>query len=771
MATHMTLDQAADSPSPEGGQGTKSRLRRRLSRMTGSISMYPSLEIGVGVLSVIAAVLGYLSLTDQLDTGELGPVGRTALLVAILLPFMGLIIVMARRIAVVWLDRRRGLAGARLHVRLLGLFAVLAAGPTILTVVFASLLFQTGTAFWFSDNAQTVLTNAESVAQAYVEENRQRIVGDIFSMGGDLHSYALDLGTDSELFDEGVEWQLAARNLTEAIIFTPVPGGAYQVIASAETNGALGEDIVLAERLSTEAVSRAAIGETAVLTGSEDRVEAIVRLDPTSPFFLYASRTVDPKAVQAAEQAADARSEYADLLDQSRDLQWRFNAMLGGLAIMVLTVAILSALWLANRLTAPIARMASAAERVGEGDLSARVEIRYTPDELGVLARSFNRMAAQLETQTGDLVAANARAETRRRFIEAVLEGVSAGVLAIGRGGTIELASTNATDLLSAPAGRAVGQPVAAFAPEFSDLIAKARSSGFARGEVDIHRDTEVRTLLVRVDSVPGADQLVITFDDVTQQLADQRRAAWADVARRIAHEIKNPLTPIQLSAERLQRRFGRAMEAGRDADIFGELTGTIVRQVADLRRMVDEFSSFARMPKPVFRPENLQEIARQTLFLQEVGHPGIRYRLVAADDLPALICDRRQISQALTNLLKNAAEAIQGNGERPPEDAEIALFLRGDSGHVLAEICDNGPGMPVDMRERVTEPYVTTREGGTGLGLAIVKKIVEEHHGELSFRDRQGGGTCAVMSFATDVLRSRLQSDESETEETSEKV
>ena len=309
-------------------------LRRRLSRLSGRVSHSPKLEIIAGVLALISAGVAILSVMGRVDTGPLGPLGRTVLLVAIMLPFMALLILLARRVAVQWLDRKDGLMGARLHVRLVGLFAVLAAVPTLMTVIFASLLFQTGTQFWFSDNAQTVLRNAETVAQAYIEENRQRIVGDIFSMAGDLHSYTLELGADTEVFDEGVEWQLLARNLTEAVIFQP-EDGRFEVIASAASEGALGEADVVGSRVTRDLVRRARSGETTILTGTEDRVEAIVRLDPSSPYFLYASRAVDPGAVQAAERAASARSEYSSLLDRSRDLQWQFNAMLGAVALLV----------------------------------------------------------------------------------------------------------------------------------------------------------------------------------------------------------------------------------------------------------------------------------------------------------------------------------------------------------------------------------------------------------------------------------------------------
>lgn len=725
-------------------------LRRRLSRLSGRVSHSPRLEIISGILALLSAGIAILAVIGRIDTGPLGPLGRTLLLVAIMLPFMALLILLARRVAVQWLDRRDGLMGARLHVRLVGLFAVLAAVPTLMTVIFASLLFQTGTQFWFSDNAQTVLRNAETVAQAYIEENRQRIVGDIFSMAGDLHSYTLELGPETEVFDEGVEWQLLARNLTEAVIFEANAAGGFNVITSAESEGALGEAAVVQSRLTPALVSRARSGESTVLTGTDDRVEAVVRLDPSSPYFLYASRTVDPAAVQAAERAASARSEYSALLNRSRDLQWQFNAMLGAVALLVITAAILSALWLANRLTRPIADLASAAGKLGEGDLHARVDVGGARDELALLARSFNRMASQLQGQTAALLSANEQAEARRGFIEAVLEGVSAGIIAIGANGKIELASPSALALLACSAEELIGFEMSQAIPEFADLASAATASGFARGERSVERDDELKTFLVRVDTVPGVPgQLVLTFDDITQQLADQRRAAWADVARRIAHEIKNPLTPIQLSAERIDRRFRKLMSGEADRETLRGLTDTIIRQVGDLRRMVDEFSSFARMPKPIFHEEPVRDIAKQAVFLQEIAHPEVSFSTEIAEDLPQLVCDRRQLSQALTNLLKNAVEAVTEKGEGPlPETPSVSLCVEQTERGLVFAVTDNGRGMPRDLRERITEPYITTRERGTGLGLAIVKKIVEEHGGTLAFRDVDGGGTAVLLTF-----------------------
>jgi len=367
----------------------------------------------------------------------------------------------------------------------------------------------------------------------------------------------------------------------------------------------------------------------------------------------------------------------------------------------------------------------------------------HSRDEVGTLATAFNRMTGRLQEQTGDLIAANDQIERRRALIEAVLSGVSAGVVSVDTAGEVRLTNASAAELLASSDGPLVGRPLAEISPELADLITSARREAV----IELARDGETRTLAVKVARDDSGH--VLTFDDMTQQLSDQRRAAWSDIARRIAHEIKNPLTPIQLAAERLKRRYGAEITS--DPGTFAKLTDTIVRQVGDLRRMVDEFSSFARMPKPSFRPESLVDIARQTLFLHEVAHPAIKFRMVAPDIHPDLVCDRRQLGQALTNIVKNAVEAVEAVEARTG-DGEIVLSIANMPDVVQLSVSDNGVGLPAD-RERLVEPYVTTRARGTGLGLAIVKKIVEEHFATMRFADRDGGGSVVTIDFDTAVL------------------
>ncbi len=750
---------------PAASQGQRAAVRfrlarRRFARWAATPGQSAGLEIAVAAIALLVGLSSYAFLTGKRAPAEgFSPSLVALLLVANLLPLLALLFLIGRRVAILIGNRRAGRAGAQLHVRLVALFAALAAAPTILVVIFAALLFQFGVQFWFSDRAKTVLDNADRVAQAYVEENKSRILDDIVAMGRDVSDYLADFGVSSASFREGLEFQVAARNLSEAAVFRIDASGPV-ILASASLDG---PDI--ARRTAALNLAGVRPGEARAVASAKDRVEAVVRLQTADPVFIYTSRKVEPRVLEQVARTQTAISEYKALTDRSRAMQWRFNLILMIVSLLVVAVAVWSAILLATRIVEPIGQLAEAAERVGQGDLDARVNQQGTGDEIGALARSFNRMTAQLKAQQQALIGANTQSEMRRRFTEAVLSGVSAGVLSIDDQGVIRLANASAEALLDCGPQGLVGRVLGEAVPEFADLLDAVKAEGIAAAEVSRARPhgrggSETQTLAVRLTADAGqARNYILTFDDITQQLADQRRAAWSDVARRIAHEIKNPLTPIVLSAERLKRRF--ASEVGAGQGVFIELTDTIIRQVWDLRRMVDEFSAFARMPTPTFHLESLGEIARQAMFLAEVAAPDVRFRLAVPEDLPAFVCDRRQIGQALTNLLKNASEAIVSKSNEGK--GAVDLTISHADGALVVEITDTGCGLPAELRERLFEPYVTTRQRGTGLGLAIVKRIVEDHHGRLDLSNRPGGGAIARMEFDLAANRALLPTLEPE--------
>ena len=702
----------------------------------------PLLEMATVVALIAIAAASYALVVGRGHSDALlRPQLVAALLVANLVPAMALMVLVARRIAM-RRATRSGLAGrGRLHVRLVALFSVIASVPTLMVVVFASLLFQNGMQFWFSDRAKTVLGSAENVSQIYEREHIRRIRSDVEVMGADMVQRINELGLNSKAFETQLFWQTAVRQLSEAAILTIDPKGALHVRVQWNPDRRS-----LADKVPLKTLVEMPAGDVRVFQPHPDRIEALVRLDPQAAIYFYGARGVSPEATGALAKARNAASDYQKTLERGRNFQFKFNAILLLVSLLIVALAIWVAFAVADRVVRPVGQLVDAAKRVGQGDLSARVPASQVNDEVGTLANVFNRMTQRLEEQTGALVSANAQLETRRAFIEAVLSGVTAGIISVGPDRTVRLMNSSAEALLKTPKDRAVGRKLVELAPELADQLDSEEREAI----VQFASGGDPRTLAVkRVKTESG---WVLTFDDITEQLQDQRRAAWSDVARRIAHEIKNPLTPIQLAAERLQRRY--AKEVGPEQGTFEQLTGTIVRQVGDLRRMVDEFSSFARMPKPVFHAEKVAEIAHHALFLHEVAHPEIRFVLEAPQPSPLLVCDRRQLGQALTNVVKNAVEAIQQKREEQGGGGqdEIAIRIAEEEGRLEIAVRDTGAGLPAE-RSRLTEPYMTTRVKGTGLGLAIVKKIVEEHFGSIAFEDAAGGGTLVRLVFDTDSL------------------
>ncbi|MEP6786028.1 MAG: ATP-binding protein [Sphingomonadales bacterium] len=696
----------------------------------------PFVEIATGAASIAMALATWGVLSGTGSQKLLTPPLVALLLMGNLIPAIALLVLIGRRIAKGRAARSMVGGDGRLHVRLVAIFSLVASVPTLLVVVFASLLFQAGVQFWFSDRAKATLEGATSVVQDSYSREEGRIAGNTEAMASDLADALTRVQIDDPRFLDFVGKQLVFREMSEAMVLRAEPGKEIQSLVLIDPRV---RDL---NRFITPAMLDAVrAGKPSVMVRSPDGIGALARLPIGKDNFIYAAR-FDTVFGQQIQRARTVLADYRELSARSRSLQLQFNAALLVISLLIVGASVWIALGVADRLVRPVGQLVDAARRVAGGDLSARVAGPHSRDEVGTLATAFNRMTGRLQEQTTDLVAANDQIERRRALIEAVLSGVSAGVVSVGRSGEIRLANGSAASLLSEPGTILVGQPLAAVSAELGALL----DDGQREAVVEVNRNGDLRTLAVKVSrDVAGH---VLTFDDITQQLSDQRRAAWSDVARRIAHEIKNPLTPIQLAAERLKRRYGK--EISSDPATFAKLTDTIVRQVGDLRRMVDEFSSFARMPKPVFRPESIVDIARQALFLHEVAHPAIRFSLSVPDDHPELICDRRQLGQALTNLIKNAVEAVEAVGT---EGGEVSLSIfEPEENAVHLSVSDTGIGLPAD-RERLVEPYVTTRARGTGLGLAIVKKIVEEHFATMRFSDRPDGGTVVTVVFDTATL------------------
>src|SRR5579883_46698 len=716
-------------------------VSRELVLWAGRVGLVRKAAIVLALAALASAVATYAALRGLLPLSARRPDMDQLFLLLNLVLVLPLCAIVAWRVVQVWTERRRGLAGSRLHIRLVVLFSLVAVIPTIVVAVFSYLLFSFGVQAWFSERVRTALSGSLAVAEAYLHEHQQNIRADVVSMANDLDRDAAFLSVNPQRLNQVVAAQAALRSLTEAVVFD----GSGRILARTGFTLALS-----LQPPSPIDLRQANAGDVAVMTSdNDDRVRALVRLPAFGNVYLYVGRFVDPTVLNHMEQTQRAVAQYEQLEGERSSFQVAFSMVFLVVGILLLTGAVWVGLSFATKMAQPISSLIAAAERVRGGDLAARVPEGETDEEFGSLSRAFNRMTHQLQTQQSELIEANRQLDQRRRFTETVLAGVSAGVIGLDQHGRINLPNRSASVLLGIDLDQLIGQEIGEVVPEMAALLEAAaqRPERLAQSQVQVMRRGRWQTLLVRIaaERVEGEVKgYIVTFDDITELLSAQRKAAWADVARRIAHEIKNPLTPIQLSAERLKRKYLK--EIRNDPDTFTICTETIIRHVGDIGRMVDEFSSFARMPAPTIKEEDLVEIVRQAVFLQRTATPEIRFEV----DVPSaaqLACDARQVSQALVNLLKNAAESIQAR-DAGAEPGHIAVRLVEAAGQTALVVEDNGRGLPQEGRERLAEPYVTTRTKGTGLGLAIVKKIMEDHGGELMLEDREGGGARVSLVF-----------------------
>ncbi len=698
----------------------------------------------ISVLAFLAATITtWTVLSTQAGKGELLPSSLTAtLLVGTLVPAMAILVLLGRRIAIHRAAETIGGTG-RMHTQLVFFFSMVAALPTLLVVIFASFLFQQGVEFWFSDNSRGLLENANKLARGYYEQSQRDVSNETVLMASDLRYILSETTLADPKFAEGFTYQVVQRKFDEVAILDKGSDGSLRTAAIVDP-----EKNDTRERVTPEELRQIEGGVAIIVKSNADRIEAVAPIDRAAGVYLYAARKSDLLAFSQSQRAENIVRAYQVLTQRARVLQLRFNVALFVASLALVGLSVWFALRFADRQVKPLYQLVSAARSVGGGNYALRVEGRQGADEIGLLNRAFNRMTEQIERQTQALVSANSQLDERRLFIEAVLESVTAGIVSLDAEGSVLLMNSSAQKLLLDRQGPAeVGTPLVEISPQLAGMI----EAGLTGGIVQHGKGGELLTLAVRI-SRGASDNYVITFEDITRQLLDQRQAAWSDVARRIAHEIKNPLTPIQLATERLSRRYRKQIAT--DPELFEELTSTIIRQVGDLRKMVDEFSSFARLPKPVFRNEDPVDLARQALFLQEVARPDIDFAFIADDAIDTIACDRHQFGQAMTNVLKNAVEAIEAKAKTAGADyrGKISVAMQLQDEVVEVQVTDNGIGLPQD-RERIVEPYVTTREKGTGLGLAIVNKIVEEHGGEMTFASAPGGGTQVCLRFARDPL------------------
>lgn len=656
---------------------------------------------------------------------------------------LGIIVWQARAL---FLARRRRKAGAKLHQQVILLFGIIAVTPALLLAAVAVITLDRGLDQWFSTRARSIIDNALVVSRAYLEEQFRTIRAETLAMASDLNRARPLYDSERERFRDLVTVQSTIRGMQATYV--------------------LKRDLTVVERASNDggrpmqmpppnAFEQALADEPAILSpNSQNLIGAVFKLAGYDDLWLFVVRAVDPRATHYLRMTEAAAAEYTALDRRRFGVQVAFGLMYLVIGLTLLLAAIWIGLAFANRLVSPISRLIGAADQVAAGNLYVQVPHGRNEGDLGGLSETFNRMTAQLRTQRNALLEASEQIDERRRFTEAVLSGVPAGVVGLTSDGRVTLVNRTATELLATSEEEMLHRPIFDVTPELGPLVDEAISgrSRLVQGTVTLLRGGRECTINIRItkeQSVAPEHGYVLTLDDISDLVMAQRTSAWADVARRIAHEIKNPLTPIQLSAERIRRKYGKNITE--DREIFDQCTDTIVRQVEDIKRMVDEFSSFARMPKPVIESENISDTARQVVLMMRVGYPEITIDLEVPETPLIARFDRRLLSQAITNIVKNAAESISAVPDEERGEGKITVEVKKEGDTAFIICTDNGIGLPSENRSRLLEPYMTTRAKGTGLGLAIVTKILEEHGGGIDLADApavKSGGRGAQVTL-----------------------
>ncbi|XUX07936.1 PAS domain-containing sensor histidine kinase [Aminobacter sp. BA135] len=711
---------------------------RRLLALPGVLAIAAAL---VSAAVSFAILIGVTPITPD-STTTLALIAINAVLVLIL---VGLIAFEIQRIV---MARKRGKAASRLHVRIVTMFALVAALPALLVAVVASITLDIGLDRWFQIRTTTIVNSSLSIAEAYVQENARNLQSTTLSMANDLDNNRPLYGLDRSGFLDFMGRQAQLRALAHAALISA--DGSF--VMSAKT----GADFAMPEPPAV-AVQTAADGKPVLIEPkTRNIVGAIIKLREIEGLYLYTIRLVDPEVIKARQIVTANTEEYRDLGANRRTTQIAFALLYLGLTLIVVLSAIWTGIAVADRIVRPIRQLIGAADEVATGNLDVSVPVRQSDGDVGALSDTFNNMLLELKSQRNEILTAKDVIDERRRFSEAVLSGVTAGVIGVDPYGSITIVNPSAEAMLAISASESLGQNLSILLPHVGRVFEIGRKSGRAvyREQVTFYRAGAERTFNVQVtveegESEVGDKSYVVTIDDITDLVTAQRTSAWADVARRIAHEIKNPLTPIQLSAERIRRRYGKVITE--DREVFDQCTETIIRQVGDIGRMVDEFSAFARMPKPEMKVIDIREPLREASFLVEVSRADIAFeRQITPGPLKGTF-DSRLMAQAFGNVIKNAAEAIEAAERQTGEAGVIKIRARRDGNSIRIDVIDNGKGLPRENRQRLLEPYMTTREKGTGLGLAIVKKIVEDHGGRLELHDAPAdfhGGRGAMISM-----------------------
>jgi two-component system nitrogen regulation sensor histidine kinase NtrY len=714
-------DDALDERPRGGARFVPGMQQNRALRVLGFVVVFAS---------VLMSSLSFLILSGTTNIEPSPTIWTIIWIVTGLLVLLVLALVVTEAVLLVQARMRRQ-PGAGMQVRMVTMFAVVAAVPAALVAVVATIALNQGLDQWFSERTRSMVESSRLVARSYMLEHAQVLRDDIIWVATELEQARSTYESDPDRFTR----ILTALAVTRSLPFTSLINQAGETLVRAQINVA-GAYPRLPEGI-TEGVTEGV--PTAIAPGSTNLVGSVVKLRGFDDLFLFVARPVDAEVLQYMRLTDDNISEYREYASNRLVFQITFTIMYVGLAVVLLLAALWVGIALANRFVDPIRNLMVASRRVSSGDLDVQVPVQEGRGDLRDLSNGFNRMTQQLKTQREELLKANEVNEKRRQFTEAVVEGVSAGIIGLDPFGAITLVNARACQMLGKTEIELMGERMEGIMPEIAPTMEKARSArrGQVRDQIHLGNEADRRIYqvqLTREGSITESKGYVLTFDDITDLESAQRTSAWADVARRIAHEIKNPLTPIQLSAERLRRRYGNKLED--DREVFDKCINTIVRQVGDIGRMVDEFSAFARMPESAPELADLSDTIRQAVFLESVRLPEVSIETILPDETMVAWFDNRLVSQVLTNLIKNAVEAFEGLELRDSWQPTIRVEAHLEGNHARISVSDNGKGWPKENRQRLLEPYMTTREKGTGLGLAIVARIIEQHGGILELID-----------------------------------
>ena len=711
---------------------------RRLLALPGVIAVICAL---IAAAASFAILVGVTPITPDEST-TLTLIAVNAALILLLIALIG------REVHRIYMARRRGKAASRLHVRIVAMFSLVAAIPAIMVAVIASITLDIGLDRWFEIRTKTIINSSLSIAEAYVQENARNLQGTTLSMAFSLDEARSLYALDRTGFRNMMTQQALGRALAHAALIKA--DGSVLMAADTKSEFDMPEPPAGAVSEATD------IQPVLIEPRTRNIVGAIVKLREIPDAYLYTIRLVDPEVIRARQIVRANTDEYSGLEANRSTTQVAFALLYLGVTLIIVLSAIWTGIAVADRIVRPIRQLIGAADEVATGNLDVSVPVRVSDGDVGSLGDTFNKMILELKSQRNEILSAKDLIDERRRFSEAVLAGVTAGVLGVEPDGSISIVNRSAETMLGISAEASVGKNLSVILPHVGQVFEIGRKSGrrVHREQVTFYRTGAERTFNVQItteegDAESGEKSFVVTVDDITDLVVAQRTSAWADVARRIAHEIKNPLTPIQLSAERIRRRYGKVITE--DREVFDQCTDTIIRQVEDIGRMVDEFSAFARMPKPDMQLLDLREPLREASFLVEVSRADIAFERAFGSDPLMGTFDSRLMAQAFGNVIKNAAEAIEAAEREIGEAGAIRIQARHEGKWIRVDVIDNGKGLPRENRQRLLEPYMTTRAKGTGLGLAIVKKIIEDHGGRLELNDAPAdfhGGRGAMISM-----------------------